>query len=67
MVEARARAARRGRNPQTGAEIQIAETVVPAFSAGGCCCLTLLLSVVVVVLLSALLVVAVVVGLLPVR
>lgn len=32
--EPRTRAARRGRNPQTGEEIQIPETVVPAFSAG---------------------------------
>ena len=31
--EARARAARTGRNPQTGEEIQIAATVAPAFKA----------------------------------
>ena len=43
MFEARVRAARRGRNPQTGAEMQIAETVVPAFTAGECLLLLLLL------------------------
>ena len=32
--EARKRAARSGRNPQTGAEIKIAAKTVPAFSAG---------------------------------
>jgi len=32
--EARKRAARTGRNPQTGKEIKIPEKVVPAFSAG---------------------------------
>ena len=32
--EARKRAARSGRNPQTGKEIQIPAKVVPAFSAG---------------------------------
>ncbi|WAL58953.1 HU family DNA-binding protein [Thermocoleostomius sinensis] len=32
--EPRKRAAREGRNPQTGKAIQIPETVVPAFSAG---------------------------------
>jgi DNA-binding protein HU-beta len=32
--EARKRAARTGRNPQTGAEIKIPAKVVPAFSAG---------------------------------
>ncbi|MCU0526525.1 MAG: HU family DNA-binding protein [Elainella sp. Prado103] len=32
--EPRKRAAREGRNPQTGAAIQIPETTVPAFSAG---------------------------------
>lgn len=32
--EARKRAARTGRNPQTGAAIEIAEKKVPAFSAG---------------------------------
>jgi DNA-binding protein HU-beta len=32
--EPRTRAAREGRNPQTGATIQIAATTVPAFSAG---------------------------------
>ena len=32
--ETRERAAREGRNPQTGAEIKIAATVVPAFKAG---------------------------------
>lgn len=32
--ESRTRAARKGRNPATGAEIDIPETVVPAFSAG---------------------------------
>lgn len=32
--EVRDRAARKGRNPQTGAEIQIAATKVPAFKAG---------------------------------
>lgn len=32
--EPRTRAAREGRNPQTGAAIQIAATTVPAFSAG---------------------------------
>ncbi len=32
--EVRDRAARTGRNPQTGAEIQIAATRVPAFRAG---------------------------------
>ncbi|HHW40818.1 MAG TPA: HU family DNA-binding protein [Syntrophomonadaceae bacterium] len=32
--EVRARAARTGRNPQTGEEIQIAATNVPAFRAG---------------------------------
>lgn len=32
--EARKRAARVGRNPQTGAELKIAAKVVPAFSAG---------------------------------
>ena len=32
--EARKRAARTGRNPQTGAELQIAAKTVPAFSAG---------------------------------
>jgi DNA-binding protein HU-beta len=32
--EARERAARTGRNPQTGEEIQIAATKVPAFKAG---------------------------------
>ena len=32
--EARKRAARTGRNPQTGAEIQIPAKTVPAFSAG---------------------------------
>ena len=32
--EARKRAARTGRNPQTGAEIKIAAKTVPAFSAG---------------------------------
>jgi DNA-binding protein HU-beta len=32
--EPRKRAAREGRNPQTGQVIQIPETVVPAFSAG---------------------------------
>lgn len=30
----RKRAARRGRNPQTGGEITIPETIVPAFKAG---------------------------------
>ncbi|EFN59998.1 hypothetical protein CHLNCDRAFT_15526, partial [Chlorella variabilis] len=34
VFEARTRAARRGRNPKTGEELQIAETVAPAFSAG---------------------------------
>ena len=33
-VEARKRAARVGRNPQTGKEIKIAAKTVPAFSAG---------------------------------
>jgi len=32
--EVRARSARTGRNPQTGAEIQIAATKAPAFKAG---------------------------------
>lgn len=32
--EPRARAARKGRNPSTGAEIDIPATVVPSFSAG---------------------------------
>ncbi len=32
--EVRARAARKGRNPQTGEEIEIAATKVPAFKAG---------------------------------
>ena len=32
--EVRNRAARKGRNPQTGAEIQIPATKVPAFKAG---------------------------------
>lgn len=32
--EARKRSSRSGRNPQTGATIQIPETVVPAFKAG---------------------------------
>jgi len=32
--EARERSARTGRNPQTGAEIQIAATTVPGFKAG---------------------------------
>lgn len=32
--EPRQRAAREGRNPQTGKTIQIAETTVPGFSAG---------------------------------
>lgn len=32
--EPRARAARVGRNPQTGAELQIAASVAPGFSAG---------------------------------
>ena len=32
--ESRKRAARTGRNPQTGKEIKIAEKTVPAFSAG---------------------------------
>lgn len=32
--EVRKRAARKGRNPQTGREIQIAARVVPAFKAG---------------------------------
>ncbi|HIQ88376.1 TPA: HU family DNA-binding protein, partial [Candidatus Galligastranaerophilus faecipullorum] len=32
--EARKRAARTGRNPQTGKEIKIAAKTVPAFSAG---------------------------------
>ena len=32
--EARKRAARKGRNPQTGKEIKIAAKTVPAFSAG---------------------------------
>lgn len=32
--EPRTRAAREGRNPQTGKSIQIPETTVPAFSAG---------------------------------
>lgn len=32
--ETRKRAAREGRNPQTGAAIQIAATTVPAFKAG---------------------------------
>ena len=32
--ESRKRAARTGRNPQTGAEIKIAAKTVPAFSAG---------------------------------
>lgn len=32
--ESRARAARKGRNPSTGAEIDIPATVVPSFSAG---------------------------------
>ena len=32
--EARKRAARTGRNPQTGAELKIAAKTVPAFSAG---------------------------------
>lgn len=32
--EVRERAARKGRNPQTGAEIEIAATKVPAFKAG---------------------------------
>ncbi|MGX7349384.1 HU family DNA-binding protein [Dolosicoccus paucivorans] len=32
--EVRHRAARKGRNPQTGEEIQIAATKVPAFKAG---------------------------------
>ncbi len=34
VFEARTRAARKGRNPQTGEELLIAETVTPAFSAG---------------------------------
>lgn len=34
--EARTRAARKGRNPATGAELFIPETTAPAFSAGGC-------------------------------
>ena len=33
-LEARKRAARTGRNPQTGKEIKIAAKTVPAFSAG---------------------------------
>jgi len=32
--ETRVRAAREGRNPQTGKKMKIAETVVPAFKAG---------------------------------
>jgi DNA-binding protein HU-beta len=32
--EVRTRKARKGRNPQTGEEIEIPETVVPAFKAG---------------------------------
>lgn len=32
--EVRARAARKGRNPQTGEEIDIAATKIPAFKAG---------------------------------
>ena len=32
--EVRERAARKGRNPQTGAELKIAAKTVPAFSAG---------------------------------
>jgi DNA-binding protein HU-beta len=32
--ETRKRAARKGRNPQTGAEMEIAASVVPAFKAG---------------------------------
>lgn len=32
--EVRRRAARRGRNPQTGADIEIRERLVPAFKAG---------------------------------
>ncbi|QBO35556.1 HU family DNA-binding protein [Periweissella cryptocerci] len=32
--EVRERAARKGRNPQTGAEIEIAASVVPAFKPG---------------------------------
>lgn len=32
--EVRSRAARKGRNPQTGAEIEIAAAKVPAFKAG---------------------------------
>ena len=32
--EVRQRAARKGRNPQTGAELEIPATVVPAFKAG---------------------------------
>ncbi len=32
--EVRERAARKGRNPQTGAEIEIAASKVPAFKAG---------------------------------
>lgn len=32
--EVRERAARKGRNPQTGAEIQIAAAKIPAFKAG---------------------------------
>lgn len=32
--EVRARAARKGRNPQTGAEIKIAAAKIPAFKAG---------------------------------
>ncbi|MGI6575790.1 MAG: HU family DNA-binding protein [bacterium] len=32
--EVRERKARKGRNPQTGEEIQIAEAMVPAFKAG---------------------------------
>lgn len=51
MFEARVRAARRGRNPQTGAEMQIAETVVPAFTAGECLLLLLPLLLLVVVVL----------------
>ena len=34
VFEARKRAARTGRNPQTGKEIKIAAKTVPAFSAG---------------------------------
>lgn len=36
QFEGRARAARQGRNPQTGEALQIAASVSPAFSAGAC-------------------------------